>query len=434
MLCSPVVAEEAPPMGWYEIWTHEGHDVAYGVATSDDGVYVVTSSGEYLVGVSTFLLKYDLEGNLLWSRNWTRNQINEAHSVVVSSNSVYVVGYTGSTDNFDAFLLKYDLDGNLLWEKVWGEYQYHWAQSLTVSGDRIYVAGSMGGDKGYTAFISTFNLDGALIWNKTYDDGGVNNRTHAYGVSVSGDNIYLAGSTGSEEDYDVFLLKMNSNGSPIWRKIWDNNRSSEARSISISEQDIYVAGWIVEPDNDVEDAILLKYGSDGNLIWSRTYGDIETEIAYGVAVSDDNVYVAGKKGYFQRFGTLLLKYDSNGNIIWNNTYERSRFGGAYGIVVSGASIYTAGVTWGIGAGFYEATVQKFLLGSKSNVNTTTTTSTQASPTTTSVTSTVPAQTAATIQSFTQTSGLSSEVTYAVSAVALVAIVIVAALLIARKKR
>ncbi len=421
-------------MIWSEIWTQEGHDVAYGVATSDDGVYVVAASGEYLMGVSTFLLKYDLEGNLMWSRNWTKNQINEAHSITVTDNSVYVAGYTGSTDRFDAFLLKYDLDGNLIWEKVWGEYQYHWVQSLTVSGDSVYAAGSMGGDEGYTAFISMFNLDGTLIWDKTYD-GGVNNRTHAYGVSVSGDNIYLAGSTGSEEDYDVLLVKTDSNGNLLWSRIWNNDQSSEARSISVSEGKIYVAGWIANPDNDVEDALLLKYDSDGNLIWSRTYGDIETEIAYGVAVSDGNVYVTGKKGFFQRFGTLLLKYDSDGNIIWGNTYDRSRFGGAHSIVISGGSLYTAGVTWGMGAGFYEAVIQKFPLGAESSSINTTTTSTQASPppTTTTATSAVPAQAVTTTQSFTQTSELSSQVTYAVAAVGLIAI-LVAAKLIARKKR
>jgi len=313
---SPAIAvEEAPDLTWYKIWSYEGHDVAYGIAISGGSIYTAVASGQYISGVASFLLKYDLDGNLIWSKNWTKNQINEPHGIAASESSIYMVGLTGSVDDYDAFLLKYDSDGNLVWSKIWGVGQSDWAQSVTVSGGSIYVTGSTGSEENYDAFLSKYDPDGNLIWSKTYG-GSKATRTMAYGIATSGGSIYVVGSTGSEEDYDAFLL---------------------------------------------------KYDSDGRLIWSKTYGGIESEAAYSIAISGGNIYTAGKKGFFQGYGTLLLKYDSNGDLIWGQTYERSRYGGAYGISISEGGIYTAGVTWGIGAGYYEATLYKIPLEASSTI-------------------------------------------------------------------
>ena len=354
-------ADEAPPLTWYKIWSKEGHDVAYGVDSFGGSIYVTASSGVYTNGVSTFLLKYNSDGELIWERDWAMNQVNEAHSVAASEKGIYISGLTGDIDKFEAFLLNYDHDGNLIWSKVWGEDQMYWVQNIVVYGSNIYLAGSKGNQNDYSAFLLKFDSDGNLIWSKTYGEG-IEGPAKAYGVTVSGDAVYLAGSTGDDENSDAFLLKFDTDGNRVWTKVWANDKINEAHSVTVSGNKIYVAGWILSQENDIEDAFLLKFDSDGNLTWSRIFGDIESEGAYGVAVSGDSVFVAGKKGFFQRYGTLLLRYTTEGELIWWKTYERSRYGGAYGITISGDSIYTAGVTWGIGAGYYEAALYKFPLG------------------------------------------------------------------------
>src|SRR5262252_3098949 len=76
---------------------------------------------------------------------------------------------------------------------------------------------------------------------------------------------------------------------------------------------VYVAANYFSATQPTE-PLVLKYASDGSLVWSRTYTDYRAYI-YGVAVdpNDESVYVFGQKpnytAYDSDFG-IVLKYDS----------------------------------------------------------------------------------------------------------------------------
>jgi hypothetical protein len=94
---------------------------------------------------------------------------------------------------------------------------------------------------------------------------------------------------------------------------------------------IYV---VAETDGDIagqiglNDFVLLKYDSGGNILWTRQFGTIENDwLGGGVHVdAAGNAYVAGSKrgSAAAQYNIIAFKFDSDGNPIWN--FETSGFG------------------------------------------------------------------------------------------------------------
>ena len=133
-----------------------GYDLAYGVATDGHGdVYVVGEAGGALAGPDkqgAFVIKYNADGYQLWARQPATNEGSIAFAVSADANgNVFIAGstieglggrYKGSED---AFVIKYDLDGHVLWSRQFGK-------NVNVGGDfpqgvatdiegNVYVAG-----------------------------------------------------------------------------------------------------------------------------------------------------------------------------------------------------------------------------------------------------------------------------------------------------
>ncbi len=55
-----------------------------------------------------------------------------------------------------------------------------------------------------------------------------------------------------------------------------------------------LAGWIYSSDEGSEDAWVLKFDGQGNLVWQKRYGGTSVDIAYSVIPTSDGGYaVAG---------------------------------------------------------------------------------------------------------------------------------------------
>ena len=75
------------------------------------------------------------------------------------------------------------------------------------------------------------------------------------------------------------------------------------------------------------DAWVIKVDTNGNLIWSKTYGSTESDIASNVKLTDDGGFILA--GDTESFGHVnnytdawLIKTDNNGNTLWTKTWYR----------------------------------------------------------------------------------------------------------------
>jgi len=127
----------------------------------------------------------------------------------------------------------------------------------------------------------------------------------ATGVATAGDgSTYLVGSTDSfaldefgQPATRMFIVKL-LNGAVVWQRIWNGPTIVGVTHTSVAvaaDGSVYVAGITADGGGD---AVLLKFDSNGNLLWERTWGGTESDSAGALAThSDGSIYVprAGRR-------------------------------------------------------------------------------------------------------------------------------------------
>ena len=212
-------------------------------------------------------------------------------------------------------------------------------------------------------FTVKFAPDGSLAWQRTWDAPPdafpfVNDEAHDAAVGADG-SVYVAGSTFVGGN-GALLVKLGSDGSLLWQRTWGGNGSAQAVAVAL-DGSVYVTGATRASDAQAEDLFVIRFAPDGTLIWFKTWGVAgASEQGQGIAVGPDgNIYVAGvgprPNDPFQfQFDAVVLKVDPAGNVIWQRSFAGGDVTDARGgvAVAPDGSAYVAGGFQGpSGSGF-----------------------------------------------------------------------------------
>ncbi len=304
--------------------------------------------------------------SLLFQKTWGGTGADLGVGVATdAAGNAYVGGTTysfgsGIPGQSSLSLLKYNASGGLVWQKTWIDTGGNGSASPYASGvavdaaGSIFVAGSTSGSGAgnLDVLLLKFASNGTLLWERTWG-GSSNDFGRGVAVDPSG-NIYVTGDTDSfGVNRDVFLLKFNSNGELLWQKTWGGSNYDIGSGVATdSSGNVYVTGgtWSFGVGNT--SLFLLKFDSSGTLLWQKTWGGAVDNHGYGVAVDAlGGVYVTG---YTDSFGTgesdvLLLKFNATGGLLWQRTWGGPGTNFGYGVAVGASeSIYVTGITAGSG--------------------------------------------------------------------------------------
>jgi len=180
-----------------------------------------------------------------------------------------------------------------------------------------------------------------LIWAKKI--GGLNeDRAFATTVDIYG-NVYTTGDFSGTVDFDpgpginnmtafsshdIFISKLDSNGSFLWAKQMGGAYNNRGNSIFVDiNSNVYTTGWFsgkgdFDPGPGIftmgynEDAdaniFVSKLDALGGFLWAKAYSSQNTDVGTSVKVDENgNVYVSSV-GY-----PFLLKYDFSGKLLWS---------------------------------------------------------------------------------------------------------------------
>jgi hypothetical protein len=270
-------------------------------------------------------ITYIKEWNITWGGvdfEWT-----PGISFDVNQN-VYIAGFTGSfgEGGSDSYILKVDPMSELVWNLTWGGIKDERTFGMVVDGEFIYLAimTDSFGSGFFDCCLVKYNLSGYQLWNRTW--GGDKN-DFGYDVDVdSENNVYVSGYTNSygNGSFDIFIVKYDPNGEQIWNRTWGGSGLDGTYGIIIGLDDsIYVPGWTESFSLGEKDAFIVKYNSSGHQIWNRTWGGDYTDIGWAADIdTDGNCYMVGPQNSFGAGGmdAFLVKYDAFGERIWNLTW------------------------------------------------------------------------------------------------------------------
>jgi hypothetical protein len=264
-------------------------DYSTGIAVDFDGNAYVTGStngsfgGSIVAGSDIFLVKYDSAGNRLWVRQLGSTGSDEATGVAVDGEgNAYVTGFTEgdlggpNAGRYDAFLVKYDPNGGLLWSRHYGNIDAEASQGVAVDGiGNVYITGYatsatvLIGWVSWDIVLAKYDPSGNQLWSRRLSSAAA---ALAYGVSVdlAGD-VYVSGQTiGSlggpfAGNWDVFLAKYDPSGNNMWIRQAGTTEAEYAKGVCVDGSgNVFIAGYtggsLFGPNAGSDDVFLAKYG------------------------------------------------------------------------------------------------------------------------------------------------------------------------------
>lgn len=163
-----------------------------------------------------------------------------------------------------------------------------------------------------------------------------------FSVQQTSDSGYIASGYNSRNYEDAYILKLNKFGDTIWTKSYGYSYRDWAQDIQITSDGGYIVAGRKNYQVDIEhgsmcgDIWILKLKSNGDTLWTKTYGGPSNDYANSIKQTSEGGYiVAGVKdnyGINSSSKTWILKLDQNGDTLWTKSFHLSTISEAKSII------------------------------------------------------------------------------------------------------
>ncbi|MFX0091059.1 MAG: SBBP repeat-containing protein [Candidatus Hodarchaeota archaeon] len=321
---------------------------------------------------------------------------------VDSSGNIIIVGGIGSA-NFpllnayqsaygggesDVFIAKFSSDGqSLLFFTFLGGDGTEWGVDVEVdSANNIWITGLTSSSDfpivnayqtvhsgGEDVFIAKFSSDGQSLLFSSYLGGSSDDRGWRLAIDSS-DNMIVAGYSRSNDfptvnatqetfggAVDFILFKFSSDGQSLLFSTYHGGSNSDwAHGIALdAEENIIVIGTLSVVSSGDLQAHIAKFSSEGQLLFSKSFGGISSDYGHGVAVdSVGNIIVTGttasasfptvnasQEEFGGREDTFVTKLTPDGNYLFSTYLGGSGTDGGYFVTIDSVdNIFITGNT------------------------------------------------------------------------------------------
>ncbi len=267
----------------------------------------------------------------LWTRTFGGSGGDYCRSVQQTDDGGFIfAGYTTSfgAGQDDIYLIKTDASGTEQWSRTFGGtgHEYGFCVQQTSDGGYIIVGNTSSfGAGNYDIYLVKTDTNGIEDWNQTF--GSVYGN-YGYSVQQTLDGGYIiAGATSYHNgSSDVYLVKADSSGTESWSRTYSESFGDAGWSVQQTDDGGYIIAGETDPGTSDEDLYLIKTDADGDELWSRTFGGSFDDHGFSVQQTTDGGYII--TGQTWSFGAgqddvYLVKTDANGNESWNRTFGGS---------------------------------------------------------------------------------------------------------------
>lgn len=321
--------------------TFTGHATIYNAVADSQGNILVAAGyvnimtvGDLALntvdqGVQALLLKFDPDGNLLWHQHMTIEESFDCRFQAIAldaSDNIYV----GIYDFMNSYIKKLSPDGDLISTITQSDARSVMSLSVDNAGN-IYAAGSCA-DPGatfagvsanppfnYNTFLVKYSPSGVFQWIKYVDDITC---PEPHVVAVSPNEVYFSSylfgdylfdNIQSEGPYtmfsDVFITKLNADGAYQWVREVPGagflHPASRRSLFADADANLYFAGstrgniswngqFSTSANGNSNDAIILKFNPDGDLVMAKTAGGEGHDRIDAIALNQTgDIFIAG---------------------------------------------------------------------------------------------------------------------------------------------
>jgi hypothetical protein len=357
---------------WRKAFGAYGQDEAKAVVfTADGDIVAAGSTGSFGNGSSdAYLLKVSGEGDLIWSKPIGGPQIDHAEALLaLPDGDLVFAGFSNSGGNggYDGWLVKTDADGQVVWDRYYGgtswDFLYDidtaanggfyltgvtysegagsadgWILRVDAAGEPIWAravggpfddelfSGDATSDGGVVVagstspvgllqdvYVCKLNASGAIEWERSL---GTDSVEFASDVIQTIDGGYsVVGTTRYWETFNEHLhMMLTPAGDSLWTRHWGQINDQEANDqVQVPSGEIYTVGYTETSGGGAKDMfIFMCYPDLGEYEFQNTFGGIEDEVAFAVAIAPDGFIIAGRTNSFGFGGddVVIVRTDS----------------------------------------------------------------------------------------------------------------------------
>ena len=366
---------QAPIIQWQKCFGGTNTDSAHSILQTADGGYIAMGKSRSTdidaIGNhgqdDLLIIKMDYLGTILWKKIYGGSGPEMAGKIQQTSDGGYIIiGSTWSNDNdvsgnhgnLDVWVIKLDTSGNLTWQKCFGGNNQDTGNSVVQTSDGGYILscntfsnnGQVSGNHGTTdAWIVKLTTSGEIVWQKCF---GGSNFDSAVSIqnTTDGGYVFIGNSSSNNGDVsgthsttttDYWVAKISAIGVLQWQKALGGTSDEVATCIrQTSDGGYIISGRTASTNGDVtgfhgwNDYWIVKINSTGTLVWQKTFGGTQEEVAWDVIQTADGGYiVTGYAGSPSGDGDVLfnhstsiptldiwiLRLDATGTILWQKS-------------------------------------------------------------------------------------------------------------------
>lgn len=378
-IASPIVPDFNGDLVWIKTFGGSNEDDAIDIVQANDGNYVILGftnsndgdiTGKTSIDQDYWLLKLNQNGEKLWDKTYGGSENDQATGISKTNDGGYIIsGFTSSFDGDvsenagfqDYWIVKVDGEGIIQWEKSFGFIGQDQAYKVIQTSDGGYFAtGSLqvgeGGSNGEGNDIINnqditratlhslgdywgikMDANGNKIWRRYF--GGTQADLSKDVIETSDGGFILIGISDSP-DFDIsnakgaddfWVIKVSANGNKVWEKSYGGTETDRAFSIERATEGNYIISGesrslgedVSNPKGGGDIWVIKINGSNGSIIWEKSYGGTEFDTSRGIIDLGNNTYaVAGSarssdidaNNNYGANDAWLLIIDENGNL------------------------------------------------------------------------------------------------------------------------
>lgn len=235
---------------------------------------------------------------------------------------LYLVGNTNECGSKDGFVIKFRED-SVYQRKIIGTESIDLIESIAItSSDTLFVGGFTNRNNDYDIYLAKLDTQLNVIKAKELE---LENWNFCYDLAINNTAVLGVGKTHNGVDYDGFIFKVNANLDTIWTTTIANTGNQQLTKVISYNDSIFIACGYTEVIGLAKEVYLVSFNANtGAILWTTNIGGSNDDFGNSIIKTQDGGIVGfGTTSSYTSSNedTFLFKVDSAGLFMWSNLHQ-----------------------------------------------------------------------------------------------------------------